>query len=210
MKIIVVSDIHLNSYYSKEDQFMELMSKIEADLLIINGDLYDLYVGPPNKDFIKVIKKNKNIKDLIYIRGNHDFRIKEHFPQLDVRDFYRIADVVITHGHQYDFLSEPEPSGKGIGKWSVVLRDWIEKTFKFNVRIFMKKISFGLIDWMLFKAQKKAVADNPGKKIIIGHTHAPINKHPYYNTGCMVDEYFTYMVINIENDVSNISLVSSK
>jgi len=208
MKIIVVSDIHINSHFSKKDRFLELMSKIECDLLVINGDLYDLYVAPPGRDILKVINKNKKIKDLIYIRGNHDYYIKDHFPQLDVRDFYRIGDVVITHGHQYDFLSSSEPSGKGYGKWSVVIREWIEKTFNFNVRILLKKITFGLVDWILFKAQKKAVADNPGKKVIIGHTHAPINKHPYYNTGCMVDEFFTYMVIHMKDEVGSISLIS--
>jgi len=208
MKLIIVSDIHINSHFSKEEKFLELMSKIETDVLVINGDLYDLYVGPPLKDVHTTIRKNKNIKEVVYIRGNHDFHIGDYLKHHPIVDKYEIADILITHGHQYDFLSEPEPTGKGIGKWSVVFRNWVERIFNFNVRIVMKKVSFGLIDWMLFKAQKKAVESNPGKKVIIGHTHAPICEPPYYNTGCMVDEYFTYMVVNIDEEGnSSINLV---
>jgi predicted phosphodiesterase len=183
------------------------MSKLDTDLLVINGDLYDLYISPPGEDLLQIIKQNKNIKDIVYIRGNHDFHIKEYFPLIDIRDSYEVGDILITHGHQYDFLSQAEPTGKGFGKWFVVIRNWIETIFKFNVRILLKKITFGLIDKLLFKTQVKAVESNPGKKVIIGHTHAPINKHPYYNTGCMVDEFFTYMVINMENGIGRISLI---
>jgi len=208
MKLVIVSDIHINSHFSKEEKFLELMKKIEADILVINGDLYDLYIGPPLKDVRKTIRKNKNIKKVIYIRGNHDFYIGDYLKRHTILDKYEIADIVITHGHQYDFLSETEPTGKGFGKWSVVFRNWVEKTFNFNVRIAMKKISFGLIDWMLFKAQKKAAEAYPGKKVIIGHTHAPICKYPYYNTGCMVDDYFTYIIVYIDDKGnSSINLV---
>jgi len=207
MKIVVVSDIHIGSHFSKEEKFLELVRDLETDLLIINGDLYDLYVKDPQDDVIALIKLNPKIKEVVYIRGNHDFHIKDHFPYLEVRDFYRIGDIVLTHGHQYDFLSEEFPTGKGFGKQIVVFRDWIERTFKFNVRLLLKKITFGLLDKMLFKAQKKAVEDNPGKKVIIGHTHHPMCKDPHYNSGCMVDEFFTYIVINMEEGIGTIGLI---
>ena len=210
MKITIVSDIHINSFFTKEKKFLELMDTLETDLLVINGDLYDLYLGPPKKDVIKDIKKNKNIKDIVYIRGNHDFRIKDHFTGIKIYDFYEIGDLYITHGHQYDFLSKEEPRKYGYGVWTVKIRDWIERVFKFNVRIFLKKLSFGSIDKLLFRAQKLAVLDKPNKKIILGHTHLPINDPPYYNCGCMVDDFFTYMDIDIENGVSNINLISDQ
>ena len=130
MKLVIVSDIHINSYFSKEEKFIDLMGKIEADILVINGDLYDLYVGPPTKEVHKCIYKNKDIKEVVYIRGNHDYRIKDYINNLEVVDYFEIADLYITHGHQFDMLSTPEPTGKGFGKWSVVVRHWLEKTIE--------------------------------------------------------------------------------
>lgn len=208
MKLVIVSDIHINSYFSKKEKFLKLVRTLDTDILIINGDLYDLYLGLPTEDIINTIKENKSIKEVIYIRGNHDFWIKDYLTYLDVRDSFEIADILITHGHQYDFLSEAEPKETGLGKTMVVLRHWVEKTFKFNVRLVFKKITFCLVDTLLFKAQKKAAQMHPNKKVILGHTHIPVCKYPHYNTGCMVDGRFTYMVVNIDDGGnSSISLV---
>ena len=99
MKLIIVSDIHINSYFSKEEKFLNLMSKIECDVLVINGDLYDLYVGPPQKDVHKILKQNRNIKEIVYIRGNHDFHINDYLQghsekssRLEVLDFYEVGE----------------------------------------------------------------------------------------------------------------------
>ena len=44
-KIIVVSDIHINAYGSERNKFIKFLNLLECDLLIINGDLFDLYLG---------------------------------------------------------------------------------------------------------------------------------------------------------------------
>ena len=212
MQVTVVSDIHINSYFSKEEKFLDLVSKLKTDVLVINGDLYDLYLGPPRLDIQKIFENNTSIGEVVYIRGNHDYNIKDYLDPSEhknIRDSYEIADVLITHGHQYDHLTETEPSGNGSSKWIVVARQWVEESLHINVRLLLKKISFGLIDRLLLKAQEKAIAENPGKKVILGHTHVPLCEHPYYNTGCMTDEHFTYLIIEIEEGVSTISLVSN-
>ena len=63
MQIVIVSDIHLNSYFSKRDKFLNLVKKLKTDILIINGDLYDLHIRPPQEDIIAKIKENEKIKE---------------------------------------------------------------------------------------------------------------------------------------------------
>lgn len=209
MKLVVLSDIHLNSFFSKKEKFLKFLGNLSADILVINGDLYDLYVGPPKEDIIQEIKKNSNIKSIVYIKGNHDFYIKDHLPSYNVQEVFRINDLVITHGHQYDSISSEIPSEKGFSKTICVVRNFIEKTFHFNVRILFKKLTFGLIDKKLVKSHDRAIEENPGKKVILGHTHLPMNNHPYYNCGCMCDEFFSHMVVDIdEGGESKITLIN--
>ena len=189
------------------------MRNLETDILVINGDLHDLYLGPPRLDLHDSFDKNPNIKEVVYIRGNHDYNIKDFLDPVQqdkIKDSFEIADILITHGNTYDyFYKGEEPSSEGIGKSITVLRQWLEEILHINFRLLMKKISFGLVDKLLFKTQEKAVAENPGKKVIIGHTHAPLCKHPYYNSGCMVDDHFTYLVIDIEDGLSTVHLVGN-
>lgn len=210
MKVVVVSDIHLNSYSSKKDKFIEFVKNLKADILVINGDLYDLYISPPKEEIIYKIKENKDIKSIVYIIGNHDFYIKDYFPDYTVQEVFRIADVLITHGHQYDILSNEFPPKDGFFTWFTKARYWIEKTFKLNLRILFKKITFGLIDKILIKAHDKAIKENPYKKVVLGHTHKSICVHPYYNSGCMVDDHFSYLVINIIDGLSHITLIDEQ
>ena len=201
MKIVIMSDVHINSYFSKKEKFLNFLSRINADKLILNGDIFDIYLGNPDYSVFEAIKKNNGIISWEYIRGNHDKEIDKFFPEIEFKDSLEIEDLLITHGH------DTRKKSTFLTKMSVVLRNSIEKVFKFNIRLFLKKITFGYLDKELFKINIDAANKYPDKKVILGHTHIPKNEAPYYNCGCMADEFFSYMEIYTENGVSNIKLI---
>lgn len=90
MKIVSISDVHIKSV---DDERAELLSKflstqdaIEADEIILLGDIFDLMVGnkPQYIDkyydvFNKLEVLLKNGKVIHYFEGNHDFHVKNLF-----------------------------------------------------------------------------------------------------------------------------------
>lgn len=205
MKITIVSDVHINSRYSKSDKLNYLLATLSTDLLILNGDIYDLHLGEPEYSIFEIIKNNRGIKQYIYIPGNHDHNIRDYFPELAIQHSFDMEDIFVKHGHLDNLSERYRPFF--FTKYVTIARDYIEKVFKINVRLLLKKMSFGLLSKFLFLANKKAARRYPGKKVIIGHTHLPQNAHPYYNCGCMVDDFLSYMEVTIEGKVSTINLI---
>lgn len=208
MKISIISDVHINSYFSKWKKLLPLLESLETDLLILNGDIYDLLLGKPQFSIFDTILSNSKIKEFIYIPGNHDDNIKDYFPELLTQNSFEIGDIFVKHGHIDDLAKKFKSSS--FLKWGCIIRDWLERIFKLNVRLLFKKVTFGLLDKILFRANIKAVNRYPNKKVIIGHTHLPTNKPPYFNGGCMTDDYFSYIEVTMENEVGTIKLISEK
>jgi len=87
MRTIIASDFHLKYKPSQEDKLREkrvlnfLKSlKGNTDLLILNGDIFDLWIEWSYviiSDYFPILKVLSDLKDsgcrIIYISGNHDF-----------------------------------------------------------------------------------------------------------------------------------------
>lgn len=114
MKYLVASDIHGSLFYT--NKIIELFNDLEADNLILLGDLY--YHGPRNPlplDYnpMEVSKKLNEIKDkILVVKGNcdaevdqmiSDFLFHEHI-ELEMSNlrFY------FTHGHRHNIDNIPE------------------------------------------------------------------------------------------------------
>lgn len=207
MKILVASDIHLGSFFSKESKFIEFLKQAEADLLILNGDIYDTILGNPVIDIFSLIDSNKKIKDYFYILGNHDTNIKEFFKDLEVHNKFEIADIVIFHGHTQNITGVYQES---ITNNSITsFRYLFEMIFKINIRLFVINLFKSIFNSYNLSCHNKAIALFPDKKVIIGHTHVPNDQHPYYNSGGFVDNINHYLEINIDdNNISNIKSIS--
>jgi len=200
-EVVIISDVHINSFSSKKEEFLEIIKELKTDLLILNGDIFDLHIDKPSFDLIKIIKENKDIKEYVYILGNHDYDIKKYYPDINIEEFVYLANhkIKVIHGYQYDFIvSVPSKFGKYITK----LRYWFEKTFKVNVKIFLEKYFNIIINWIYDKAQKKVIEENPDKVVIMSHTHIPKSEYPYYNTGGFVDSVSSYIKVYIYEDDS--------
>ena len=111
---LVISDLHIgsslwgNKQSRRLNQIIEEVKNSKKKKLILLGDVIELWTQDPHK----VVKKYKNIlqkfkqlqemKKLIWVRGNHDWSIKEYV-DIDVVDYYTVSKKhFFIHSHQYD------------------------------------------------------------------------------------------------------------
>ena len=148
---LIISDLHLGSFYSKEESLCEMIESIEFDELILAGDIIDFIKIPTFTKrtirFIETLKKKG--KPIIYIIGNHDINLTEFEGEtisgIKFVDKYQFdhADRTyrVMHGHQFD---------TGIVTWRFsmkiisVFQDMLERWFRWD-----------LATWLVNKKLKK-------------------------------------------------------
>ncbi len=111
---VIVSDAH---YSSKQTEFFGFLKAIESGAiktpqLILMGDIFDLLFGyvpltqKRNCSVIDLINKLAQNIEVLYLEGNHDFQLKEIFPDLHVISIqdqplfchYEEKKVCLAHG----------------------------------------------------------------------------------------------------------------
>lgn len=114
MKLMIASDIHGSSYYTKK--LLELFEKENADNLVLMGDF--LYHGPRNpfpQDYnpILVSQLLNNYKDkIIAVKGNCDADIDLELLQFEILPTKTIAfnnrTIYLTHGDKINLDNPPQ------------------------------------------------------------------------------------------------------
>ncbi len=123
MKIYIASDFHLKFDENKNEverlkkvlDFLSLVEK-EAGMLILNGDIFDLWFAWNSviiKGYFPILRKFADIREngckIIFIAGNHDFWFGDFLAeQLDIKiykDFFATEidgkNIFVTHGDKY-------------------------------------------------------------------------------------------------------------
>jgi len=114
---LFVADAH---YPHHGDSFLTLLQKIESkelnpSQLFLMGDIFDLlfgyndYIQTFSKPVIELLQKLSSELEIIYLEGNHDFCLKELFPNISVYSrkeqpvHYKLGkeDVYLAHGDKY-------------------------------------------------------------------------------------------------------------
>jgi len=205
---LVISDLHLGSFYAKETLLCEMIEEIEFDELILAGDIIDFIKIPTfTKKTIKFIETlKKKGKPIIYVIGNHDINLAEFDGQtvsgikfLDKYEFeYANRKYRVMHGHQFD---------TGIVTWRFsmsivsIFQDMLERWLKWDLATWLvnrklKKRKLRRV-WNVLEWNKDADV------FIMGHTHIPEaviwidedeNIKTYVNTGDWIDHQ-TYAII---------------
>ena len=205
---LVISDLHLGSFNSKEDKLLELISTIEFDELILAGDIIDFIRVPTfTETTAKILDKISELgKKVIYVIGNHDIGMSKFagktiagikfVHKYEFEYFNRRYKIV--HGHQFE---------TGVVTWVVfmkilsIIQDWAERAFGWNLATWY-------VNWKLRKRKLKRIWDilqwnEEADVFIMGHTHVPEvviwldeneNLKTYVNTGDWV-EHSTYVLI---------------
>ena len=205
---LVISDTHLGSEYSKEEDLLNLLRCVKYDELILAGDIIEFLRNPEfTKTTGEIINFIQRFEGPIkYIVGNHDDAFESfvgrHISGIEfLREYkfiYGNRKYKIQHGDQYD---------SGIAKQRYLIRfvssiqNIIERYFKVNLSKWwslkqikkrkLKKI-YDIVQW-----------NDDADVFIMGHTHNPevliwLNKDEnlktYINCGDWVDNC-TYVII---------------
>jgi UDP-2,3-diacylglucosamine pyrophosphatase LpxH len=79
VELVVISDVHLGTYGSHAKELKKLLKSIEPEILVLNGDIIDIWQFSKRywpKAHMKVIKEILNFSlngtKIYYITGNHD------------------------------------------------------------------------------------------------------------------------------------------
>ncbi|MBU1669336.1 metallophosphoesterase [bacterium] len=159
---LFIADAH---YPHHGEEFLTLLkniqnSTIQPPQLFLMGDIFDLlfghndYIQTFSKEAIEHIQKlSKNI-EIIYLEGNHDFCLKELFPNVKVYSreeqpiHYTLKDqdIYLSHGDLYE-------TGFGYNLYSKVLRN---KTTLTLLKPFQKQI----INHRMEKLKAKKICGN--------------------------------------------------
>lgn len=204
MRILSISDLHLGDgskaddfVYHKTDEKLtsdtifqvRLRDEMKGcDLLVLNGDIYELWQQWNEKDISKEYPKLTQMfhrDDVVFIKGNHDHKINKK-TEFDIST--KKLDIHFQHGHEND---------PNMISWWVILFNWLFGLFEKNDPDFEEKFT-GDSDEKLYEDVENLVLDyfyelNYGsyglkmervigdefiqvprvKVLCLGHTHAP-------------------------------------
>ncbi len=179
MKRLIISDLHLGSYYAKERELIKFFeNNDDFDELILAGDIIDFIKVPLfTEQTAKLFEFVSNFKGtVVYVVGNHDLPFKSCIGTeifgVSFTDKYEFEEdgkkFRIEHGDRYE---------KGIiHKRSLmniisVFQDVLERAFKWNLSAWWQS---------LFQKKKKARRiwdilqwNDDADVFIMGHNHEP-------------------------------------
>ncbi len=209
---VIASDFHLGSTNCEVDKICDFLKDILngtilTKKLILNGDTFD------SLNFEKLKKKhwqvlylirrviNWNNTEVIWLTGNHD----EPAETLETLLGYRIEDkyilyssdksILVTHGQSFDDFIYKHPYVTSFadflysGLQKIDRKHYIAKHAKHASKTFVKcsnRIETGAM---------KMAAEMGADIAVCGHTHKPIAKEKYFNSGSWVELPCTYITV---------------
>lgn len=204
---IFIADAH---YPHHGDEFIKILKKIETKeiqppQLFLIGDIFDLLFG--YNEYIKsfsiqailLLQKISETIETHYIEGNHDFCLKDIFPNIKIYSRkiqpinFRLNNqsVYISHGDLYE-------TGFGYDLYSKFLRN------KISLRV-LKPFEKIIIDYQIKKLKKKSICHDFKsfeKKVISIIKHYPSNS--------LIIEGHFHQAKQIKNYISLPSLACQK
>jgi UDP-2,3-diacylglucosamine pyrophosphatase LpxH len=101
IEIVVISDVHLGTYGCHANEVLEYLKTIKPKILILNGDIIDIWQFRKSyfpKSHLKVIKKILDFTSkgtqVYYITGNHDEMLRK-FSDTKIGNFSIIDKLVL-------------------------------------------------------------------------------------------------------------------
>ena len=190
-KLAVISDLHIGS----DIEDLRVLDSIlaNADYVIFNGDIFELYVHR----WEKLLKKNKRAKKIyellksnkgkyFYIVGNHDDAIRDE-DNLGV-DLYSSINVIsngksicVIHGHQFDNINRDapwwvHPLVKLEHAWNKLFNTNIQKNLIQRTTTFSSLSKKKKEEYLKGIREKAQLFVKKGKfdALVYGHTHIPV------------------------------------
>ena len=105
LEICIISDLHLGTYGCHAEELHDYLSSIEPEILVLNGDIIDIWQFSKNywpKSHMKVINRilkmiSQGVK-VYYITGNHD-ELLRRFTDFKLGDFTLSNKLILELPH---------------------------------------------------------------------------------------------------------------
>ncbi len=159
---IFIADAHYPHHGNDFLKFLQEIKthKIQTSQLFLMGDIFDLlfgyneYIQTFSKEAISLLQELSKDLEIIYLEGNHDFCLKDVFPNIKVYSreeqpiCYKLneQDIFLSHGDKYE-------TGVGYNLYSKLLRKKITLTF-------LKPFEKQLINHRMKKLKVKKICGN--------------------------------------------------
>lgn len=199
--LVVLSDIHLGTYGCHSKELLAYLSTIKPKILILNGDIIDIWQFRKSyfpKNHLKVVKKfldfaSKGTK-VYYITGNHDEMLRK-FSDTSMGNFSIVDKVVLEldgkkawffHGDVFDSsVHHAKWIAKlgGIGYDYLILLNrlinWVLMKMGKEPYSLSKKIKSGVKKAVKFISDFETTAadlaiENNYDYVVCGHIHEPV------------------------------------
>lgn len=215
-----VSDVHYSSFRPEFLSFLQAIrnKQILPTQLILMGDIFDALFGgieksiETNKEAISIINKLSQEMEIIYLEGNHDFNLKNIFPNVKVFSItqqpvvckYENKKILLAHG---DFDS---PFGYQVYT-SIIRNRMVLKFLNLFDNYILSKLDNYLqkkddckeLDWFEGFIQKRITNNYDCDYFIEGHFHQNksfnLNKIKYINLGAFACNQ-RYFVVKSSKD----------
>jgi len=181
MRTLIISDVHFGDLRLHDLKYLyELLLTASYDRLVLAGDIVDLWLADwsdiVKSEFIKIIEIISDMREVVWVLGNHDSNIVENniallLPKVKVTEFFRMADdgkkFLILHGHQVYSHNDMSLLAKSIAKLNYFIWKYIGidiQTISNNRNSYLKYVN---------RKRRKIIKYFGGNvdKIICGHTH---------------------------------------
>ncbi|MGY8939826.1 MAG: UDP-2,3-diacylglucosamine diphosphatase [Flavobacteriales bacterium] len=200
LEYVVISDIHLGTYGCKATELLNYLKTIEPKVLILNGDIIDIwqfnkrYFPKAHMNVIKHITSLlSNGTDVYYITGNHDEMLRK-FKGFQLENFKILNKLILTiddkkawifHGDVFDVTMKHSKwlsklGGKGYDMLIILntFINWISKLFGYGKLSLSKKIKNSVKSAVKFinhfeETVSDIAIDNKYDYVICGHIHQP-------------------------------------
>lgn len=207
---IFIADSH---YPHHGDSFLQLLQKLENEevktpQLFLMGDNFDLLFGHNNyiqtfsSEAIDLLRKLSKKLEIHYFEGNHDFCLKELFPDMQVYSreeqpiMFVLGDkkVAMSHGDKY-------VTGFGYDLYCAVLRNKIALTLlkpfeKAIINDRMNKLALKHICQPLHKFEKRV------EEILEHYTDADIVIEGHFHQAKVIDKYISLPSLACQGQVA--------
>jgi UDP-2,3-diacylglucosamine pyrophosphatase LpxH len=200
LEYVVISDIHLGTYGCKATELLNYLKTIEPKVLILNGDIIDIWQFNKRyfpKAHMNVIKQITSLlshgTDVHYITGNHDEMLRK-FKGFQLGNFKILNKLILTiddkkawifHGDVFDVTMKHSKWLAKLGGKSydmlIILNtfiNWISKLFGYGKLSLSKKIKNSVKSAVKFinnfeETASDIAIDNKYDYVICGHIHQP-------------------------------------
>ena len=230
VEVVVLSDIHLGTYGAHAAELLKYLASIKPKILILNGDIIDIWQFKKSyfpKSHLKVVKKiidfaSKGTK-VYYLTGNHDEMLRK-FSDLYLGNFFLLDKLVLNldgkkawifHGDVFDASVQHSKwiaklGGLGYDYLILINRfaNWVLKKCNKEPYSFSKKIKSTVKKAVQFISNFEETATEIAieKKydyVICGHIHEPKIERVFTKKG-------TTLYLNSGDWVENLTALEYK